>query len=111
MATDDGLIIFTSINEEDDAETMIMEMLDLGLITSGTIFPGVKLYYKWEKTINKDEEYKIMLKTTHARYAAIEKYIQENHHYMAPEIVKIDASFGSEEFRAFVRKKFEQAQP
>ena len=109
MAESDDIVVFTSISEEDQAEDLIMGLLDLGLIASGTIFPNVKLYYRWQNSINKDEEFKIMLKAKSENYRKIEEFIQEQHHYLAPEVIRLDASFGSPEFRQFVKGKSERA--
>lgn len=105
MAESEEIVIFTSISEEEQAEDLIMGLLDRGLIMSGTIFPNVRLYYRWDKAINKDEEFKILLKAKRSNYRKIEEFIQEQHHYIAPEVICIDASFGSPEFRTFIETK------
>ncbi len=105
MAESEEIVIFTSISEEEQAEDLIMGLLDRGLILSGTIFPNVRLYYRWDKAINKDEEFKILLKAKRSNYRKIEEFIQEQHHYIAPEVICIDASFGSPEFRKFIETK------
>jgi len=99
------IIIFTAINEMELAQDMVTDLLDSELITSGTIFPSVQLLYKWDGTINMDDEIKIMLKAKGEDYDDIEEYIQEKHPYMFPEIVKIDASFGSKKFKKFISEK------
>ena len=109
MADTDEIVVFTSISEEDQAEDLIMGLLDRGLIASGTVFPSVKLYYRWGGSTNKDEEFKIMLKAKAANYRKIEEFIQEQHHYLAPEVIRMDASFGSPEFRQFVAEKSKRA--
>lgn len=99
------IVIFTSINDEEKAMDMITEMLMNNLIISGVIFPGVKLMYKWEGKINLDEEYKIMLKAKEEKCCEIENYIAKNHPYLVPEIIKIQASFGSENFWEIIKSK------
>jgi periplasmic divalent cation tolerance protein len=101
------ILIFTAINDSEKAEDMIIDLLEDELIISGTIFPEVKLYYKWAGSINVDDEIKLMIKAREENYEAIEEYIQTHHHYTAPEIVKIDATFGSDKFKSFVKKKFQ----
>ncbi|MCB1314364.1 MAG: hypothetical protein KDK27_00340 [Leptospiraceae bacterium] len=32
----------------------------------------------------------------------MEKYIIENHHYRAPEVIKVNASFGSDVFKKYL---------
>jgi periplasmic divalent cation tolerance protein len=92
------VIVLTSINEEELAEQILIDLVSDGLILSGNIFP-VKTVFMWEGQITIDEEFKIMMKAREGNYAAIEQYISEKHPYRAPEIIKLDANFGSEAFR------------
>lgn len=105
MSTSNEIVIFTAINDTDVAEELITDMLEAGLIISGTMFPGTTLLYRWENKINLDEEVKIILKAKRENYDKIEDYIAHHHPYRMPEITTIDASFGSEKFREFCRNK------
>ncbi len=103
MAQD--LVIFTAINEIDLARDIITDLLEQDLIKSGTIFPDVELMYKWEGTINVDQEIKIMIKTSSDKYDDVEAFIAQKHPYMFPEIVKLEASFGSKKFFRMLESK------
>ena len=103
------IIVFTAINELDKAEELITEMLEKDLIISGTIFPEVKLFFKWDGKINIDDEIKIMIKAREENYAKIEEYIQNNHPYLFPELVKIPVTTGSEKFKTFLSKRAEES--
>ncbi|MBS0616821.1 MAG: divalent-cation tolerance protein CutA [Spirochaetes bacterium] len=105
MASSNEIIIFTAINDTDLAEEFITNMLEAGLIISGTIFPGTTLMYRWENKINLDEEVKIIIKAKRENYDKIEDYIMHRHPYKMPEMTCIDATFGSERFREFCRNK------
>jgi len=105
MASSNEIIIFTAINDTDLAEEFITNMLEAGLIISGTIFPGTTLMYRWENKINLDEEVKIIIKAKRENYDKIEDYIMHRHPYKMPEMTCIDATFGSDRFREFCRNK------
>ncbi|MBE7438736.1 MAG: divalent-cation tolerance protein CutA [Spirochaetales bacterium] len=98
-------IIFTTINDDDLAQQFIGDLLEESLILSATIFSGVRTMYIWEGQMTIDEEFRLMLKARKGNYAAIEKYIMEKHPYQAPEIIKIDAEFGSPDFRQYILSK------
>ncbi|MCZ8343762.1 MAG: divalent-cation tolerance protein CutA [Leptospira sp.] len=102
------ILVFTTIGDRDMAEEHISEMLEQGIIISGTIFPEVELVYLWDGKITVDTENKILLKANAAKYEAIEEYIKKHHPYLAPEIIKIDASFGSPAYKAFVADKIKK---
>ncbi len=101
MAATDELILFTAVNEEDLAQEMLVNLLHEGLILSGTYYP-VKTVFLWEGEIHLDEEFKLMMKARDGYYEDIEKFIMENHPYRAPEIIRVDASFGSAEFKKHI---------
>ena len=106
--TSGEILIFTAINEEEKAEDMLVDLLESGLIISGTIFPSVKLFYRWNDKINIDEEVKILIKAKEFYYTEIEAYILKHHHYLSPELVKLDATFGSKFFKDEIKKKIEK---
>jgi len=107
MASEE-ILVFTTIGDRDMAEEHISEMLEQGIIKSGTIFPEVELVYMWDGKITVDTENKILLKADSAHYAAIEEYIMKKHPYIAPEIIKMDVSFGSPAYKAFVAEKIKR---
>ncbi|MDF3820370.1 divalent-cation tolerance protein CutA [Leptospira sp. 96542] len=104
----DEILVFTTIGDRDMAEEHISEMLELGIIISGTIFPEVELVYMWEGKITVDTENKILLKAKGENYDRIEEYIMKRHPYIAPEIIKLDASFGSPAYKTFVAEKIKK---
>lgn len=105
MAQSNEIVIFSAINDTETAEELVTGLLEAGLITSGTLFPGTTLLYQWEGKINLDEETKIIMKAKRENYGKIEDYIMHKHPYRFPEITTIDASFGSDKFREFCRNK------
>lgn len=99
------ILIFTTLADRDLAEEYIAEMLQNGIIISGTIFPEVALLYQWEGKLTIDSENKILLKAKTEQYPAIEEYIMKKHPYLAPEIIRLEASFGSDKFKSFIQQK------
>jgi len=107
MASED-ILVFTTIGDRDMAEEHITVMLEQGIITSATIFPEVELLYIWEGKITVDTENKILIKAKAEHYTAIEEYIMKHHPYIAPEIIRLDVSFGSPTYKAFVLEKIKR---
>ena len=98
MAPKDEILILTALNDEDLAEEFIIDLLEAGLILSGVYWP-VKVIYQWDGSIHMEEEYKLLFKARADFYDPIEQYIIKKHHYKSPEIIKLDAVFGSQAFR------------
>ena len=98
MAAKDEILVMTALNDEDLVEEFIVDLLEAGLILSGVYWP-IKVLYQWDGSIHIEEEYKLLLKARADFYDEIENYIIKKHHYKSPEIIKIDAVFGSKVFR------------
>ena len=102
MADSKEIILFTAINDDDLAEILISELLEAKLIVSGTIFPDVRVMYLWDGKLQEDSEFKLLLKTKEEHYAAVEEHIKKKHPYQFPEIIKINAEFGTASFKQFL---------
>lgn len=105
MSSSHEILVFTTLADRDLAEEYIADMLQLGLIVSGTIFPEVALLYQWEGKLTIDSENKILLKAKADQYPGIEEYIMKKHPYLAPEIIRLDVSFGSDKYKKFIQEK------
>ncbi|MBX7059448.1 MAG: divalent-cation tolerance protein CutA [Leptospirales bacterium] len=92
------VLVLTAINEEELAEQILIDLVSEGFILSGNIIP-VKTVFMWEGQIHIDDEFKLLMKAREGYYSDIERYIMDKHPYRSPEIIKVDANFGSEEFR------------
>ncbi len=92
------ILVLTTINDEELAEQILIDLVSEGYILSGSIIP-VKTVFMWEGQIHIDDEFRLLMKAREGYYKEIESYIIEKHPYRAPEVIKIQASFGSEEFR------------
>ena len=51
---------------------------------------NVESYYSWQGDTQNDTEYRLLIKTTEARYPDVERAILELHSYELPAIVAVD---------------------
>ncbi|TLU51278.1 MAG: divalent-cation tolerance protein CutA, partial [Chlorobium sp.] len=49
----------------------------------------IRSFFLWDGVMQKESEVVLYIKTTEARYSALEAYIQEYHPYDVPEIIKL----------------------
>ncbi|WCL47655.1 divalent-cation tolerance protein CutA [Leptospira sp. GIMC2001] len=103
-------IVYTAINDRDWADEFVSTLLEQKLIASATFFPDVEVMYMWDGHLTVDKEFKLMMKTYEDKIPAIEEMIASKHPYIAPEIIAIEASFGSAEFRLKVTDKINKNQ-
>ena len=58
-----------------------------------------------ERRSRKDSEYLLLIKTTAARYEAVEGAIQENHSYEVPEIVQLPIQRGLDRYLSWIEEQ------
>jgi periplasmic divalent cation tolerance protein len=63
---------------------------------------AVESVYRWKGEVRAEPEWLLSIKTTGAKYAALEQHIRANHSYELPEIVRIDLAGGSPEYLAWI---------
>jgi periplasmic divalent cation tolerance protein len=62
------------------------------------VVPRIESHYWWLKKIRSDFEVLLILKTTKAKLAALEKLILANHPYDTPEFLVLNLSKGSQRY-------------
>ncbi|QUW03948.1 divalent-cation tolerance protein CutA [Chloracidobacterium validum] len=68
------------------------------------IVPGITSVYQWEGLLREDAECLLILKTTAARYAALEAAIRAHHPYTTPEILALGSREVSPAYAAWVHQ-------
>ncbi|MCE4062842.1 divalent-cation tolerance protein CutA [Pandoraea sputorum] len=81
------LIVMTTFPDEASAEAAIDGMLAGRLAACVQQMAPVRSSYRWQGKRETSVEVPLMIKTTAARYGALEQYIKEHHPYDVPEIV------------------------
>jgi periplasmic divalent cation tolerance protein len=89
-----GLLVFTNLPDHDAAAALAAHLVEQRLAACANILAPCRSVYRWHGAIETAEEVPLLLKTTTARYAALEAAIRERHPYELPEIVAVPIAFG-----------------
>ena len=73
------------------------------LIACANLIPKIESHYWWQGKIESGAEVLLVLKTTTARLAALEKMIVTKHPYDTPEFLVLPISRGSKRYLAWVQ--------
>ena len=85
-----GIIaIMTTTDSRDEARTIAAALVERKLAACTQISP-IQSYYTWQGTVQNDDEFRILIKTTADRYADVEAAILELHSYDLPAVVAFD---------------------
>ena len=77
------------------------------LIACANLIPRIESHYRWEGEIESGAEVLLVIKTTAARLAALEKLILAKHPYNTPEFLVLPISRGNKRYLDWVDRSVE----
>lgn len=72
------------------------------LIACANLIPKLESHYRWRGKLEQSAEVLLILKTTKARLAALEKLVLTKHPYDTPEFVILNLAGGAKKYLAWV---------
>ena len=96
------LIVMSTTDSEEKARTLACGVIDAKLGACAQIVGPITSVYRWEGAVQTDPEWRIEIKTTSDRAAALVEHIKANHDYDTPEVVAVPITGGSAEYLAWV---------
>ncbi len=76
----------------DAAESLLLTLLNEGLVGCGNLIPGVRSHYWWQGELCCDEEVVMLMETTEALASAAAARLKQLHPYDVPKIITLDPS-------------------
>lgn len=86
--------LYWTINSEDRARELVMQLFEKKLIACANILPGVSMY-PWQGSVHKEQEVFVLCKTTADRLAEAMAYLENAHDYDVPCITSWIAGAGA----------------
>lgn len=83
------ILVLTTFPDAPGAERMAEALVEKKLAACVNIHARMTSVYSWKGKLERGEELQLVIKTTQARYAAVEALISEQHPYELPEILAI----------------------
>lgn len=90
----DTLIVLTTLPDADHAAALAARLVEERLAACVNILPPCTSVYRWEAQIETAVEVPLLIKTSAARYAALEAAIRAHHPYELPEVVAVPVERG-----------------
>jgi periplasmic divalent cation tolerance protein len=100
-----ALLVLTNLPDHDTAGVLAAHLVDQRLAACANIMAPCRSVYRWQGAIETAEEVSLLLKTTTARYAALQATIRERHPYELPEIVAVPISFGLPDYLDWIESE------
>ena len=97
-------MVFVTAPDIKTARKVAQAALQGRLIACANLIPRIESHYWWQGRIEVGTEVLLVMKTTTARLAALEKFIVARHPYDTPEFVVLPISRGSRRYLDWVEE-------
>ena len=89
-----ALLVLTNLPDRTSAERLADRLLEQRLAACVNILAPCRSVYRWKEALQHDEEHPLLIKTSAARYGALEQAIRAGHPYELPEIIAVPVERG-----------------
>lgn len=92
---EDAIVVLVTAGSHDEAAKIARSVVEERLAACVNIVPGLRSIYRWKGQVADDAEWLLVMKTSRARFAALEARVRELHSYEVPEVIALDVAAGS----------------
>jgi periplasmic divalent cation tolerance protein len=106
MAADSSYFtVLTTTDSEELAKRLARSAVEARLAACAQIDGPVRSVYRWQGEVRDDPEWRVLYKTTAARYEALEAHIRGAHDYSTPEVIATEVVRGSADYLAWLEEE------
>lgn len=96
---DKHILVITTTNSPREAENLAEVLVEKKVAACVSISSPVVSIYRWQKKLERESEFMLLIKTVSERYSQVESLIRQHHSYDVPEIMavpieKIEKNYG-----------------
>jgi periplasmic divalent cation tolerance protein len=99
------IAVLTNLPDSESAFNLARELVGLRLAACVNVLAPATSFYRWEGRDEQATEYPLLIKTTRARYAELERAIRSRHPYELPEIIAWPLDPGLPEYLDWVERE------
>jgi periplasmic divalent cation tolerance protein len=100
----DTIVVLVTVPSREQGEALATLLLDAHLAACVNVVGPVRSIYRWGGKVCADDEHLLVIKTTQARYAALEDRVLAAHPYEVPEIIALPIEAGATAYLEWLRK-------
>ncbi|MCX7163718.1 MAG: divalent-cation tolerance protein CutA [Rhodocyclales bacterium] len=97
-----NLLVLTSLPDDASAQVLARTLVNERLAACVNVLAPCRSVYRWQGAIETAQEVPLLIKTTTARYTALEAAIRAGHPYELPEIIALPVAHGLPEYLNWV---------
>jgi periplasmic divalent cation tolerance protein len=96
------LLVMSNLPDAASAQSLAEVLVEQRLAACVNIMAPCRSVYRWRGRIEQAGEVPVLMKTTRARYAALEACIRARHPYELPEVIAVPVQCGLAEYLLWV---------
>ena len=104
VADPDYVLVLTTLPASHDAASVARALVQERLAACVNLLPVMRSMYRWEGSIEDEEERQLLIKTTRARVEDLRARVTELHPYEVPEFLVLPVMGGSEAYLRWISK-------
>ncbi len=105
------LLVLTNLPDADSARQVARQLVEQRLAACVNILPACTSVYRWNDAVESATEVPVLIKTTLARYPALQAALTEVHPYELPEIIAVPLHEGLPAYLAWVGAETTEQHP
>jgi periplasmic divalent cation tolerance protein len=95
VASEQFVIVLTTLPIESDAENFASQLVEEKLAACVNVLPAMRSVYRWKNAIERSDERQLLIKTASSRVPELEARLRTLHAYEVPEFLVIPVASGS----------------
>lgn len=88
------LVVLTNLPDDASARALAARLVESGLAACVNVLSPCRSVYRWQGAVEDAVEVPLVIKTTRARYAELERAIVDAHPFDVPEIIALPVTLG-----------------
>jgi periplasmic divalent cation tolerance protein len=98
------LLVITTVDDEDTAWLLAGEAVEQRLAACVHVLSAGRSVYLWQGRVEEAREHTLLIKTTVARYGALQDWLVQRHPYDTPEIIALPITAGLPDYLDWIRQ-------
>lgn len=98
-----AILVMSNLPDRETASRLAEKLIDTRAAACVNLLAPCRSIYHWQGKTESAEEIPMLVKTTEARYAEVERLIRELHPYELPEIICVPVSGGLPEYLQWIQ--------
>ena len=99
------LVVLVTVPSREAGEELAERVVEERLAACVNIVGPIRSVYRWQGTVQRDDEHLLVIKTTRRRYVRLEARVRELHSYETPEVIALRITAGSAPYLEWVRNE------